>query len=412
MSRKNDRDQLLAIDIGATKVCAVAARRNDRRAIEVQGLGVHPCDGLSAQGIVNLETIVSSISNACAKALNQAPGMDVQRAVVGVSGAFIQSQNCSGSVVLSKHGRTVTADDIENCIQSAIQKSTSKDYEVLHAIPRWYRLDETQHIRDPLGMEGSVLQADVHLITGRHSILKNLRRCVQRAGFQVERFVFQPIASSYSTLSDEEKMTGVALVDIGGETTSVVVYYEGGIEHSETLQVGGEDITRDINHYFQTPYENAENLKKYSGSATAESIDPEERLEVVRFKNRRTIIVKKRRLCEIIEARVEYLIEEVIRTLRARDLLGVLFGGIVLTGGSSMLEGLREKAQSLIKKETHIGYPNGVVGYEEIITSPSYSTAIGLLHLGFEKRDEDEAYYGAGMRRVVKRVMKWMHEAF
>lgn len=252
-------DYLLAIDIGATKVCAVAAYRNERQVIEVAGVGVHPCAGLSANGIVNLEDIVSSINHACGKALSQAPGLDIRHAVVGVSGTFIQSQNSAGSVVLSKHGRSVTLDDVHACTQAAIGRTVPKDFEVLHHMPRGYRVDDTQNIRDPLGMEGSVLEAEVHLIIGRQSILRNLRRCVSKAGYRVERLAYQPIASSYAALSDEEKQTGVALVDIGGQTTSVVVYYEGRIEHSETIALGGEDITRDINHYFQTPYENAEN---------------------------------------------------------------------------------------------------------------------------------------------------------
>lgn len=405
-------DTLLAIDIGATKVCAMAARRNDRRAIEILGLGVHPCEGMSSNGIVNLEDIVTGVSHAGAKALSHAPGLDIRRAVVGVSGAFVQSQNCTGSVVLSRHGRAVAAEDIDNCIQAAIQKATPKDYDVIHAAPRGFRLDEAQNIRDPLGMEGSVLQADIHLITGRQSVLRNLRRCAIKAGFQVERFAFQPIASSEAALTDEEKMAGVALIDIGGDTTSVLVFYEGFVEYSETLCFGGRDITRDLNHYFQTPYENAENLKKYAGSAMAESIDPEERLEIVRFKNRRTIVVKRRRLCEVIEARVEHMLEEAARSIRARDLMSLLYGGVVLTGGCALLDGMREKSQAIMKKECNIGYPQGVVGFEDVITSPSYATAVGLLHYGFDKRDESDALYGAGWKRVVRKAAKWLQEAF
>lgn len=412
MNQTYQRDGLLAIDIGATKVCAVAALRNERGAIEVVGVGIHPCEGMAASGVVNLEEIVSSISHAGAKALSQTSGLDIRSAVVGVSGVFVQSQNCTGSVVLSRHGRAVNHEDVERCKLAAIQKSTPKDYDMIHAIPRGYRLDEAQNIRDPLGMEGSVLQADIHLIAGRQSVMKNLRRCVIKAGFQVERFAFQPIASCYSVLTDEEKMTGVALIDIGGDTTSVLVFYEGFIEHSETLNVGGRDITRDINHYFQTPFENAENLKKYSGSAFSESIDEEERLEVVRFKNRRTIVVKRRRLCEVIEARVEQILDEVTRSLRARDLLSALYGGVVLTGGCSLLDGMREKTQAVIKKEINIGYPNGVVGFEELITSPGYASAVGLLHYGFEKRDETDALYGAGIKRIWRKATRWLNEAF
>ncbi len=410
--KHSNMDYLLAIDIGTTKICSVAARRNDRQAVEILGVGGHPCTGLSANGIVDLEEIVASITKATRKALSQVPSVDIRTAYVGVSGSFIQSHNTVGSLVLSTHGRTVNQEDLDNAVNIAVNKILSKDCVVLHAIPRWFRLDDTPYIRDPIGMEGSMLEVDVHLINGRQSILKNLKRCVNMAGFNVEEMVMQSIASGESVLTEEEKQSGVALVDIGGETTSILVFFEGSIYHSETLEIGGEYITRDINHYFQTPLENAENLKKYSGSTLSELIDPEELIEVVRFKNRRTIVVKKRLLCEIIEARVEQILEEVIRILRSRDLLGLLFAGIVLTGGTSLLDGIREKTKAMSKRDIHIGFPNGVVGHENIVSSPVYATVIGLLHYGFERRDLRLTLYGTGLRRIFRGVMRWLQNTF
>ncbi|MGC9329668.1 MAG: cell division protein FtsA, partial [Candidatus Hinthialibacter sp.] len=345
-------------------------------------------------------------------AMNHVPELEMHRAVIAVSGAFIQSQNTIGSLVLSRHGRAVTQDDIDASIKTAIIRAVPKDFEVIHAIPRWFRLDETPFIRDPLGMVGCVLEVDVHLIIGRESILKNLKRCVTKAGFSVEELAYQPIASSLSVLGEEEKNVGVALIDIGGETTSILVFYEGSILHSETFGVGGEDITRDINHYFQTPMENAEALKKYSGSAWLEGVSQDETLEVIRFKNRRTIMVKKRRLCEIIEARVEQISEEVIRSLRSRDLLRTLYGGVVLSGGAAMLDGIREKTQQIFERDAVIGYPNGVVGHEEVISSPGFATVIGLLHYGFERRDAHMAAYGSGLKSCLKRIKQWIQETF
>ncbi|MBD3265038.1 cell division protein FtsA [bacterium] len=412
MNRKVSRDFMLALDIGTTKVCAVAARRNERKVIEVLGLGMHSCSGLSANGIVDLEDIVASISSASSKAIDHIPGFDARKAVVSVSGTYLQSQNSVGSLVLSKHGRGVTQDDIQQCIDAAVKKSVPKDYEVIHSIPRWFRLDDTAYIRDPIGMEGSVLEVDVHLITGRHSILKNIRRCVKKCGFGVELLVSQALASSESVLSEEEKDTGIALANIGGETTSLIVYYENCIYHSETFGLGGEDVTQDINHYFQTPSENAENLKKYSGSTLSDAVSEEETMEVVRFKNRRTLVVKRKRLCEIIEARIEQIIEEIARTMRAKDILGLLFGGIVLTGGTSMLEGLPEKTGELLKRDAYIGYPTGTVGYQEILSSPAYATVVGLLTYGFARRDDQTAIYGTGLKWVVRRIFQWTQDTF
>jgi len=358
-----EADTLLAVDIGTTKVCAVAAYRNERRVVEILGVGQHACSGLSANGITDLEDIANAISHATRKALNDNPTLGTPRAIIGISGTFIHSQNSTGSVVLSRHGRAVTQADIEQCIEAVVRKSVPKDYEVIHAIPRWFRMDENSYIREPMGMEGSVLELDAHLVVGRQSILKNIRRCIHKAGLIVEGFACQSIACSESVLTDEEKNTGIALVDIGGETTSVLVYFEGSIYHSEIIGIGGEDITRDINHYFQTPYDNAEMMKKYNGSVLVDTIDPEETIEVVRFKNRRTIVVRRLRLCEVIEARVEQILEEVLRSLRSQNLLGLIYGGLVLTGGTSLLDGMREKTQIVIQRDTHLGYANGVFGY-------------------------------------------------
>lgn len=407
-----DLEYMLAVDTGTTKVCAVAARRNERKVIEVLGIGIHPCTGLGANGIVDMDDLVVSISSACNKALSHIPNTNIKHVISGVSGSFIHSANTVGSLVLSNHGRTVTRDDIDRCIESAKRKSVPKDYEVIQAVPRWFRLDDASEIRDPAGMEGCVLESDVHMIVGKHAILKNLRRCMHLAGFTTEQMVYQPLASSYSVLSEEEKQTGVALVDIGGETTTLMVFNKGSIYHSETIELGGEDITRDINHYFQTPKDTADHLKKYNGSAWTEGIPEGETVEIVRFKNRRTLVVEKRRLGEIIEARVEQILDEVLRCLRARDLLNELYAGIVITGGTSMLDGMKEKANAIIKKDVHIGYPNGVAGFEEMITSPSYATAIGLLHFGYEKRDEELMLYGKGMKRMIRSAVRWVHDTF
>ncbi|MDX9752370.1 MAG: cell division protein FtsA [bacterium] len=412
MKRMLDSDFMLAIDIGTTKVCAIAARRNERKVIEILGIGLHPCSGLSASGIVDLEEIVISISNATNKAISHIPGVHPRKAVVSISGTYLQSQNCQGILNLSNHGRGVTQDDIQQSMNAAIKESVTKDFEVVHCIPRWFRLDDDKEIRDPLGMEGSVLEANIHLVTGRKSILRNIVRCVKRAGFNLENLVSQGIASSAAILTEDEKNTGVALINLGGETTSIVVYHGGYIQHSESLGLGGEDITQDINRYFQTPVENADHLKKYSGSARSTAIKDDDTMEVIRFKNRRTLIVKRKRLCEIIEARVEQILEEVMRSMRMQHLLDRLYGGIVLTGGTALLEGIPEKAQEIIKRDTHIGYPDGIVGYPDIINSPLYATAVGLLHYGFEKRDHQQAAMGTGFSRLYHRFFQWTQDTF
>lgn len=404
-----DNPYLLAVDIGSTKVCALAARRNEMGAIEVIGIGAHPCSGLSAMGISDLDDIVVSVNSACQKALSHAPHAAVRQAVVGVSGTFIECVNASGAMTLSNHGRAVTPDDVNRCVEIAKRKAVPREGEVIQAIPRGYRLDGAL-MRDPAGAEGRELEVDVHLVSGRQTVVRNLCRCVQMAGLGVEELVFQPIASSYSVLSEEERRSGVALAEIGGETTTLLVWAGGGIQYGGTIELGGEDITRDLNHHFQTPMDNAERLKKFSGTAWRGGVDPGETVEVVRFKNRRTIVVKKAGICEIIEARVEQIFDQVAQRLTAHELWSLLHAGIVITGGTSLMDGIREKARETFQLEVQIGYPNGVAGFEPMITSPSHAAAIGLLHYGYRRRDEAIANYGQGWRRVFRRAVHWLHQ--
>lgn len=411
MSRTHKpEDWILGLDIGTTKICCVIARESNGK-LEIQGLGHHPTAGLSGSGVVDMEETIHSIENAVRKAFACTPGVKIHEATVGIGGGFVQCFNTVGSIALPGHGRGVTPDDINRAIRIAARKSVPKDMVVLHKIPRRFRVDNNPDITDPVGMEGSLLEVDVHMVTAHESIIRNIKRCVTKARLAVEHFVLQPIAAAYSVLTEEEKDAGVAVVDIGGSTTSIVVYYEGSIQHTEILAVGGEHITRDINQYFQTPVENAEYLKIYLGAAEAEAVPEEDLIQVVRFKNRRTIVVKRRRLCWVIEARVDQILSEVARSLQARDLLRHLYGGVVLTGGTSLLEGLAERAEKIMHQEAHIGYPNGIVAPADL-NSPVYAAGIGLLHYSHQERLREHAYKRSVLKRAVVRSLTWLRETF
>ena len=385
MIRRDRCDQwFVVLDIGTTKICCVIARESEGR-LEVAGLGHHPTAGLSGSGVVDMDETIHSIENAVRKAFACVPEIRINYATVGIGGGFIHCFNTVGSIALPGHGRGVTRDDVNRAIRVAVRKSVPKDMTVLHNIPRRFRLDNNSDITDPVGMEGSLLEVDVHIVAAHETMIRNIRRCITKAGLRVERFVLQPIAAASSVLTEEERDAGVVLIDIGGSTTSIVVFFEGCIQHTEILAVGGEHITRDINHYFQTPIENAEQLKIYSGSASTELVDDEELIRVIRFKNRRTMVAKRKRLCWVIEARVDQILKEVMRTLQARDLLRHLYGGVVLTGGTSLLDGLVDRAEKVIHREAHIGYPNGVVGPADL-NSPLYASGIGLLHFCYHER--------------------------
>jgi len=377
---------IMGIDIGTTKICALMARVEEGdEPLEIVGVGLNPSYGLNRGTVVDLEVTSRSIQEAARKAMNLA-GLEARSVIVGIAGDFIQSYNSVGSAAVSGPERGITAGDVRRATKAAVAKVIPGDSEAIHELQRTYRVDDSRGIIDPLGMVGSVLEVDVHMVAGRRTALRNIRNCVQQAGLHVDQIVLQPIASSYSVLAEDEMQAGVALVDIGGGTTDIAVYYDGHIQHSQVILIGGDFITKDVCRAFVTPFESGEKLKCKYGSAVSEGIDPSEMVEIVRISDRPPIMVKRQDLCWVIEARVEQILDQVGAALDEHQLRDKIFGGIMLTGGTALLEGLREKTANYLGIDTHIGFPNGISGYKDIITSPMYATAVGLLHYGREHR--------------------------
>jgi len=397
-------DVLMGIDIGTTKICSVITRRGEpNEPLEILGVGLHPSYGLNRGTVVDLDVTTRSIREAARKAMNLA-GVEARRAIVGIAGDFIQSFNSFGSSAVAGPERGITSDDVRRATKAATSKVVPKDFDVIHALHRTYRVDDSRGIVDPLGMVGSVIEVDAHLVAGRRTALRNIRNCAEQASLQVSDIVLQPIASSLSVLSDQEKQAGVALVDIGGGTTDLAVYYDGQIQHSQVILIGGDYITKDICRAFVTPFDSAEDLKRKYGSTQWEEIDPNESIEIARISGRPSVSVKRQELCWVIEARVEQILEQIRNTLQEHQLQSKLFGGIVLTGGTALLEGIREKTESFLGLETHIGFPCSIEGYKDIITSPMYATAVGLLHYGREYHNGA----GGGCRGWVSRMWNRM----
>jgi cell division protein FtsA len=402
---------LMGIDIGTTKICTVIARDNGpEEPLEIIGVGLSPSHGLNKGTVVDLDITAHSIQEAARKAMNLA-GVEVRRTVVGIAGEFIQSFNSLGSAAVSGPERGITEDDVHRATRTAVSKVIPKDFDVIHELHRTYRVDDSSSIVDPLGMVGCVLEVDVHLVAGRRTALRNIRNCVQQAGLQVSDIVLQPIASSLSVLSEEEKEAGVALVDLGGGTTDVAVYYDGQIQHSEVILIGGDYITKDICRAFVTPFEVAENLKCKFGTANSSLSDPEEKIDIARIAGRSSTTVKRADLAWVIEARVEQILDLVGKTLHAHKLKNKMFGGLVLTGGTALLEGIRDKTESHLKLETNLGYPAGISGYKDIITSPMYATAVGLLHYARQQRIHGSCQHRGWMRRTLGRVLDYVAAA-
>jgi cell division protein FtsA len=384
-------EHILAIDLGTTKVCAVIARVLSNDGLEIIGIGTHPSEGMQNGAVVDLERTTRSIESAAQKALATA-GVEVTKTWLGIAAGFIQSYNSRGSVAVLQGQRGITRDDVRAATKNAVNLKIPPEMQVLHVIPKGFRVDENGNVRDPVGMIGNLLEVDVHLVCGRKNDIANITRAAHVAGFKIEGVVLQPIASSMSVLSAEEMKMGVAMIDIGGGTTDVAIYREGHILQSRIILIGGDLITRDIATYLAAPFDHAEALKKNYGYAISDPSDDTEMIEVQRIRPRPSYQVSRANLNFVIQCRVEQIIDHVKKTINEILPPKDLVAGVVLTGGSSLLGGLAEKFQLELDISASLGIPSGVTGFGDIVKSPTCSTAIGMLHYGLKERRriEDE----------------------
>lgn len=367
----------------------VAGVREDESP-EILGVGLAPSTGLNRGAVVDLEATTRAIEEAAKTAFSMS-GLTNKKTVVGIAGSFIRSYNSRGSVVVASPGRGVTPHDVRAAVEDAVQKQVPAEMEVIHALPREFRLDDIAGIGDPVNMHGSLLEVDLHLVSGSRTALRNVRRAATNAGLRVEGLALQPLASSLAVLEEPEKSAGVAMLDIGGGTTDLAVFTDGVIRHSEVILIGGDYVTKDISKAFVTPFDEAEDLKIRYGAATSEGVGATEQIEVNRAKKTQPVMVQRKRLNWVIEARIEQIFDQVKTSLEENGFADAIRGGLVLTGGTANLEGIREKAADWFKRPVEIGYPNGVSGYSEIVRNPVYATAVGLIHHGIAERRKRKA---------------------
>jgi cell division protein FtsA len=396
-------EYILAVDLGTTKVCAVVARVLAGDELEIIGIGTHPSEGMQNGAVTDLERTSRSIESAAQKALATA-GVEITRVWMGIAAGFIQSYNGRGSVAVLQGQRGITHADMKAAVRAAVDLKIPPEMQVLHVIPRAYRVDGITEARDPEGMVGNLLEVDVHLVCGRKNDIANIERAAQAAGFKIEGIILQPIASSMSVLSEDDMVAGVAMVDIGGGTTDIAIYKGGHILHSKVILVGGDLITRDIASYFAAPVEHAEALKKNYGYAVAQPADETEMIEIQRIRPRPARQAPRSELNYVIEARVEQIIQQVERTILTALPVDGLAAGVVLTGGTSMLGGLAEKFHQQLGIEAILGIPGGVTGFSDIVKSPTCATAIGMLQFALKERRRIQAENGSGVSKIIKKV--------
>ncbi len=401
---------LVGLDIGTTKVCAIVSEITDN-GIEIVGIGTHPSRGLRKGVVVNIEATVDSIRRAVEEAELMA-GCEITNVVAGISGGHIRGINSHGIVAIKD--REVKPADIDRVIDAAQAVAIPLDRELIHVIPQEFIVDQQEGVRDPVGMSGVRLEVKVHIVTGAASAAQNIVKCCNRAGLTVSDIVLEQLASAEAVLSSDEKELGVALVDIGGGTTDIAIFSRGSLVHTNVLALGGNHITNDIAVGLRTPAHEAERIKQKYGCSLSSLVTKEETIEVPSVGGRHPRVLSRQILAEIIEPRLEEMFSLVRQEIVRAGYEDMIAAGIVLTGGSSMVEGACDLAEQVFHLPVRCGVPQNIGGLVDVVKSPMYATAVGLLSAGFFRdslpkyRTRDKSMYD----KVRGRMKGWLTELF
>lgn len=407
-------DLIVGLDIGTTKVCVVIGQYNESGQLEITGVGRTPSRGLRRGVVINIETTVRSIANAV-EAAEMMSGREVHAVYTGIAGGHIEGINSRGVVAVTGKGREITREDVDRVIDAAKAIVIPMDREVLHVIPQEFIVDEQGGIKNPIGMIGVRLEAEVHIITGAVTSAQNIVKCVNRAGFKVNDIALEPLACSKAVLTQDEKELGVLLIDLGGGTTDVLVHLEGAPYHTEVLSMGADQVTSDVSIMLKTPLEAAEKIKKDSGCCYAPLVQGDEEVRIPGVGGRPPKSIGRVELAEIIQPRMAELLGMVREQIDRKGYLGLLGGGIVLTGGGSLLPGTAELAAEIFNLPARIGYPVKLGGLVEEYYNPIFATGVGLVLYGASKKDVgymDTSSSENTFSSVWDRMKNWFREFF
>jgi cell division protein FtsA len=407
------RDNLIVgLDIGTTKICAIVGNLTDD-GLDIIGIGTSQSRGLRKGVVINIESTVASIKKAVEEAELMA-GCEIKSVYAGIAGGHIKGFNSQGIIAIKN--REVSSDDVKRVIDAAKAVAIPMDREVIHILPQEFIIDDQDGIREPLGMSGVRLEAKVHIVTGAVASAQNIVKSCNRAGLDVADIVLEQLASSEAVLSADEKELGVALVDIGGGTTDIAIFVDGAIKYTSVLSLGGNHLTNDIAVGLRTPMSEAEKIKQKYGCCLASIVGKEETIEVPSVGGRKPRVLSRQLLAEILEPRVEEIFSLVNREIVKSGFEDLIASGIVITGGSTILEGMPELAEQVFNLPVRRGLPYGIGGLVDVVNSPVYATGVGLVVYGsknagsseFPASQTDDKLF----RRVSRRMKEWFAEFF
>jgi len=412
MSRRKE-DLIVGLDIGTTKICAIVAERTEN-GIDIVGIGTHPSKGLRKGVVVDIDATVDSIKHAVEEAELMAD-CEITSVYAGVAGGHIRAFNSHGVVAVKD--REVKEGDVKRVIDAAKAVAIPMDREVIHVIPQEFIIDDQDGIREPLGMSGVRLEAQIHIVTAAVTSAQNIVKCCNKAGLNVIDIVLEPLASAQAVLERDERDLGVAMIDIGGGTTDVAVFVDGSIKMTAVIGIGGYHLSNDIAVGLRTPFDEAERIKKKFGVASARYLSGDDVISVPSVGGRRPREVSRKILCEVIEPRVEEILSLAQQEIERAGLAGRIPSGLVLTGGASALAGMHELAEEIFEAPVRQGTPGNVGGLLDVVRSPMYSTGVGLVLFGASQqrahktrgfRIRDDSIFG----RVKQRMRDWFYAEF
>jgi cell division protein FtsA len=400
---------IVGLDIGTSKVVALVGEIGVDGTLEIVGIGSHPSRGLKKGVVVNIESTVQSIQRAIEEAELMA-GCEIHSVFAGIAGNHIRSLNSHGIVAI--RDREVAQADIERVLDAGQAVAIPADQKVLHILPQEYVIDNQEGVREPLGMSGVRLEAKVHLVTCALNAVQNIEKCIRRCGLEVEDVILEQLASSYAVLTDDEKELGVCMVDIGGGTTDIAIFTEGAIRHTAVIPIAGDQVTNDIAMALRTPTQYAEEIKIRYACALAKLAGPEETIKVPSVGERPPRDLSRQALAEVVEPRYDELFTLIQAELRRSGFEDMIPAGIVLTGGTSKMEGAVELAEEIFHMPVRLGVPQEFKGLTDVVRNPIYATSVGLLHYGNRHNASASSSSETSKESPLIRIKRWFKGNF
>jgi len=397
------------LDIGTHKIAVVVGELNESGSVQILGAGISPSQGLKQGVIVNLEEAIDSIQKAVHEAQLTA-GLQIKDVIVGISGDHVRSINSRGVVAVSRSDREIDQSDIDRVIEAARAIALPSDQEVMHVLPQEFVLDSRKGIHTPIGLSGVRLEAEVHIVTSAISASKNIIRCVNKAGLRVLGRVLESLASSEAVLTPDEKELGVCLVDLGGGTTDIAMFFEGTVRHTGIIGLGGQNVTNDIALGLRTPIEQAELIKKKYGCANKNFINPDDYFIAKSIGGREETEVSREMLCSIIQPRMEEIFSLIAKEIKRSSFGDKMGAGAVISGGASQLNGTVELAREILGMPIKIGFPQSVTGLIESVSSPKFATGVGLVMMGFEYIDRSTNKLHVVTSVIHSKLKQWIQK--